>query len=70
MLTVNRNFLLREKVRNTKMKKKKGIVSYLTKIKLVKDKLAAFGEKIDDDELMRTALNGFSKQWDVFVQID
>ena len=37
------------------------ITSYLTKLKLVKDKLATIGDSPSDDELVRIALNGFTK---------
>jgi hypothetical protein len=34
----------------------------------VKDQLAGVGETVDGTELVRIALNGFSKSWDVFVR--
>jgi hypothetical protein len=34
----------------------------------VKDELAAVGEVIMDSELERIALNGFTKEWEVFVK--
>ena len=49
------------------MNKGEDVISYLTRFRLVKDKLAVIGEKVDDEELVRIALKGFSKQWDVFV---
>jgi hypothetical protein len=30
--------------------------------------LVAVGDIVDDIELVRTTLNGFTKQWDVFVR--
>lgn len=36
---------------------------------IVRDEQAAIGEKVDDEELVRTTLNGFQKQSDVFVQV-
>jgi len=44
-------------------------VSHFTRIRAVRDELATVGDKSDDDELLRTALNKFSKQWDVFAQV-
>ena len=37
------------------------ITSYLTRIRLVKDELAVVGDSLGVDELVRIALNGFSK---------
>ena len=45
------------------------VTSYLTRLRLVKDELAAIGDSPSDDELVRIALNGFTKQWGVFVQV-
>jgi hypothetical protein len=51
------------------MNKGEDVTSYLTKLRLVQDELAAVGDSPSDDELVRIALNGFTKQWDVFVQV-
>ncbi|KAH9326462.1 hypothetical protein KI387_006640, partial [Taxus chinensis] len=67
--TTNRKLILREKLRNTRMNKGEDVTSYLTRLRLVKDELTAVGDKPSDDELVRIALNGFTKQWDVFVQV-
>ena len=45
------------------------VTSYLTKLRLVKDELAVVGDSPSDDKLVRIALNGFTKQWSVFVQV-
>lgn len=45
------------------------MTSYLTKVRLVKDDLAMVGDKPSDDELVRIALNGFFKEWSMFVQV-
>jgi hypothetical protein len=34
----------------------------------VKDELVAVGEVISDSELVRIALKGFTKEWEVFVK--
>ena len=54
--------ILREKLKNTQMNHKEDIISYLTRLRLVKDKLIAIGDSPSDDELVRISLNGFSKQ--------
>ena len=60
----------REKLKNTWMNQGElDVTSYLTRLKLVKDKLVAIGDSPSDDELVRIALHGFTKQWSVFVQV-
>lgn len=41
--------------------------SYLRKITHVRDELAALGETILDNQLVRTTLSGFTKKWDGFI---
>jgi hypothetical protein len=60
--------LLREKLRSTKMARGDSVATYLTKFTQIRDELAAVGETVDETELVRTTLNGFTKQWDVFVR--
>jgi hypothetical protein len=60
--------VLREKLRNTKMTKTDTVASYLTKLSQIRDELGVVGEKVEGAELVRTALNGFSKPWDSFVR--
>jgi 23S rRNA A1618 N6-methylase RlmF len=63
----NRKMGLREKIRNTKMTKSNTMTSYLTKITQVRDQLAAVGEVVTDEEMVRTALNSFAKPWAPFI---
>ena len=63
----NRKMVLRDKLKATKMSKKDAIASYLTQITQVLNELAAIVETVDDHELVKIALNGFTKSWDVFV---
>jgi hypothetical protein len=44
------------------------MTSYLTKITQVCDQLVVVGEVVTDEELVRTALNGFSKPWAPFIK--
>ena len=67
--TTNRKMILREKLKNTRMNQGEDVTSYLTRLRLVKDELAAIGDSPSDDELVQIALNGFTKQWGVFVQV-
>jgi hypothetical protein len=59
---------LRDKLHGTRMVKRESVATYLTLVAQVKDKLAAVGEVIPDSELMRIALKGFTKEWEVFVK--
>jgi 2-phosphoglycerate kinase len=63
----NRKMLLREKLRSTKMAKGESVVTYLTKFTHIGDELAGVGEAVNKTELVRIALNAFTKQWEVFV---
>jgi hypothetical protein len=67
---LSRKMLLGEKLGSTKMAKGDSVATYLTKFTQIRDELAAVGETVDETELVRTSLNGFTKQWDVFVQPD
>ena len=53
---------------NTKMAKGEGVVPYLTRLTQIRDELGDVVFKIVDEELVRIALNGFSKPWDTFVK--
>jgi hypothetical protein len=44
------------------------MVSYLPRITKLKDQLAAIGTKVEDEELVPIALNGFASSWKPFVQ--
>jgi hypothetical protein len=63
----NRKMVLREKLKGIKMTKAENVTTYLTKITQVRDELEAVGEVVADSELVRTAWNGLTKQWAVFV---
>jgi hypothetical protein len=51
------------------MDKGEGGVLYLAQLTYIRDELAVVGEKTEDSELVRVALNDFSKSWDVFVRV-
>ena len=44
------------------------VSSYVSHVYQVKDELAAVGEVISDLELVRIALKGFTKEWEVFMK--
>ena len=60
--------VLQERMRSTRMAKGKEVVTYLTRLTQIIDELGVVGSKTEDEELVRIALNGFSKPWDVFVK--
>jgi hypothetical protein len=64
----NRKMVLREKLKSIKMTKVENVVTYLTRLTQVRDELGVVGEAIVESELVRTKLNGVSKQWVVFVE--
>jgi hypothetical protein len=64
----NRNMNLSDKFHGTRMTKGESETSYLTRLRWVKDELVVVGEIIPDSELVRIALKGFTKEWDVFVK--
>jgi hypothetical protein len=63
----NWKMVLREKL-NIKMTKAENVVTYLTRLTQVGDDLGVVGEATVDSDLVRTTLNGVSKQWVVFVE--
>ena len=64
----NQNMVLQERMRDTKMAKGEGVVPYLTRLTQIRDELGAVGSNTEDEELVRIALNGFSRPWDTFVK--
>jgi hypothetical protein len=65
----SRKMLLREKLRSTKMAKGESVLTNLTKFTHIRDALATVGEAVDETDLVRTTLKGFTKQWEVFVRV-
>jgi hypothetical protein len=64
----NREMALKAKLHDTKMGKEESVSSYLTRVTQVKDELAIVGEVTSDSKLVRIALNGFTKDWEVFMK--
>ena len=64
----NMKMVLREKLKNVHMSKGEGMASHLSKITQVRYELAAIGEVIENANMVRTTLNGATRQWSVFVQ--
>jgi hypothetical protein len=53
--------LLREKLRSMKMANGELVVTYLTKFTQIGDELAVVEEAVDETELVRIVVNGFTK---------
>jgi hypothetical protein len=64
----NQKMVLRDRLRNTKMSKTDSVTSYLTRITQVRDQLGAVDETVTNVELVRVALNGFTKPWTSFIE--
>ena len=60
--------VLREKLKAIKMTEFENVASYLIKIIQVRYELATIGESMEPTELVRTALKGLPKNWEVFVE--
>jgi hypothetical protein len=50
------------------MQKGETIQEYFSRIAQFKEQLEAIDDTIDEDELIMTALNGFIRPWDAFIQ--
>ena len=64
----NRVMALRKQLCGTKMAKGEGVIPYLTRITQIRDELETMGEDTEYPELVRIALDCFTKSWDVFVR--
>jgi hypothetical protein len=60
--------VLRDRLRNTRISKVDLVTSYLTRITQVRDQSGEIDETMTDVELVRLALNGFTKPWTSFIE--
>ena len=58
---------LRAQLKSTKMNKGESIHEYFTRVSKFKEQLEAIKDKIDEIELVMTALNGLTRPWDSFI---
>ena len=54
---------------HTKQGKDETCVSYLTRMSQIKDELVAIGDTVAEKKLVKIALNGFSKEWEIIVKV-
>jgi hypothetical protein len=64
----NRKMVLQDKLRSIQMLDFETVTSYLGRFTQIRDELAAVGEIVDPDFMVRTTLNNFSKPWGSFVR--
>jgi hypothetical protein len=57
---INKKMVLQNKLISIAMTRSDTIISYLMKITHIRDRLALLGEKVEDVELVKMALNGFA----------
>jgi hypothetical protein len=65
---INRKMNLRTQLKNAKMQKGETIQDYFSRVSQFKEQLEAIGDKVDEYEIMMTALNGLTISWDDFIQ--
>ena len=66
---VNQKANLRAQLEITKVSKGEPIQEYFTRVSQFKEQIKAIEDKIDEDELVMTALNGLTRPWDSYIQI-
>jgi hypothetical protein len=64
----NRKMALRDKLHGARMVKGQSVATYLTQVTQVKDELAVVAEVIPESKLVRIALKGFTKEWELFIK--
>ena len=45
------------------------IQDYFTRVSQIKEQLEAIGDKLDEDEMVMTSLNGLTRTWESFIQM-
>ena len=58
---INQKMNLRNQLKNTKMQKGETVHDYLSRVSQFKEQLEAIGDKVDEDRIMMTALNGLTR---------
>jgi hypothetical protein len=64
----NHKMVLRENLIDTNITRSNKVTTYLTRIRQVRDELAAIEETMNDSELVRMTLKGFTKEWTLFIK--
>ena len=64
---INQKMNVATQLKSKKMSKGESIHEYFTRVSQLKEKLEAIEDKIDEIELVMTALNGLTRPWDSFI---
>ena len=65
---INKRMNLRAQLKSTNMNKGESIKYYFTRVSQFKEQLDVVGDSLDEDELVMTALNGFTRPWESLIQ--
>lgn len=66
--SVQRRMLLENQMRLFMMAKGEEIEPFLLRLQAIRDQLTAMGVKVEDDVMVRTALNLVTKDWETFFE--
>ena len=66
---INIKMNLRAQIKRTKMIHEESIQDYFTMFSQIKEQLEAIGDKLDEYEMVMTALNGLPRPWESFIQM-
>ena len=66
---INRKMNLKAQLKSIKMIHGESIQDYFTRVSQFKEQLEAIGDKLDEDELVMTALNGLTRPRESFIQM-
>jgi hypothetical protein len=64
----NRKMFLHDRLRGIHMLEDETVTSFLGRYTQIRDELAAFGEVVNPNSLVRQAMNSFTKPWGPFVR--
>jgi hypothetical protein len=64
----NQKMVLQDRLRSIQMLDSESVTSFLGRFTQIRDELAAVGEIVDPDFMVRTTLNNFTKPWGPFVR--
>ena len=66
--SVQRNMLLETHMRSFMMTKGEDMEHFLFRLQSIRDQLTTISAKVEDDVMVRTALNAVTNEWETFVQ--
>ena len=65
---INRKMTLRTQLKNVKMQDSQSIQSYFTRVSQIKEQIEAFGDSVEEAELVMTTMNCLPRSWDPFIR--